>query len=263
MKGLFVLRRSDSYWRWIFSNLYIEQVLKSTIKSVGGLTQGCGFDNSRPVWSGYCLHQHVEKCTRPYKKLLTCLIDMQKNYTKTEENREWSMVPRTCISSFSVSLRQNILEKTGQNYVACNWYSCSQCGVSKRPSSHTGIINLRPCWLWESRDGPKTVVSATSCGTNRQYRYPNSFPSLSYGHIQNHSLIRSFWCDKLTERIVRMLFWRKRHQTLLSKYLLMQYMLSMEVYFYNDYHGLCLCHMLISHICTFSMCAIILLRHWL
>ncbi len=51
MQGLFVLRRSDSYWSGIFSDLYIEQVLMGSIKSVGGLTQGRGFDNSNSlVW---------------------------------------------------------------------------------------------------------------------------------------------------------------------------------------------------------------------
>ena len=44
MGGLFVLRRSDSHWSGIYSDLYIEQVLMGGIKSVGGLTRGRGFD---------------------------------------------------------------------------------------------------------------------------------------------------------------------------------------------------------------------------
>jgi len=51
LEGLFVLRRSDSYWSGIYSDLYIEQVLMGSIKSVGGLTRGRGFDESTSlVW---------------------------------------------------------------------------------------------------------------------------------------------------------------------------------------------------------------------
>ena len=46
MEGLFVLRRSDSYWTGIFGDLYIEQVLMGSVKSVGGLTRGRGFKES-------------------------------------------------------------------------------------------------------------------------------------------------------------------------------------------------------------------------
>ena len=51
MDGLFVLRRSDNYWAGIFSDLYIEQVLMGSIKSVGGLTRGRGFEDATSlVW---------------------------------------------------------------------------------------------------------------------------------------------------------------------------------------------------------------------
>ena len=51
MEGLFDVRRSDSYWSGIFSDLYIEQVLMGSITYVGGLTRGRGFDNSNSlVW---------------------------------------------------------------------------------------------------------------------------------------------------------------------------------------------------------------------
>ena len=51
MEGLFVLRRSDSHWAGIFSDLYIEQVLMCSIKSVGGLTRGRGFEESTSlIW---------------------------------------------------------------------------------------------------------------------------------------------------------------------------------------------------------------------
>lgn len=51
MQGLFVLRRSDSYWSGIYSDLYIEQVLMGSVKSVGGLTRGRGFNESTSlVW---------------------------------------------------------------------------------------------------------------------------------------------------------------------------------------------------------------------
>ena len=49
MAGLFVLRRTDSYWSGIFSDLYIEQVLMGSVKSVGGLTRGRGFDESTSI----------------------------------------------------------------------------------------------------------------------------------------------------------------------------------------------------------------------
>ena len=39
-EGYFVVRRSDSYWTGIFSDLCIEQVLMGSVKSVGGLTRG-------------------------------------------------------------------------------------------------------------------------------------------------------------------------------------------------------------------------------
>ena len=51
LEGLFVLRRSDSYWAGIFSDLYIEQVLMGSVKSVGGLTRGRGFEESTSlIW---------------------------------------------------------------------------------------------------------------------------------------------------------------------------------------------------------------------
>jgi hypothetical protein len=51
MEGLFVLRRSDNYWAGIFSDLYIEQVLMGSVKSVGGLTRGRGFQESTSlIW---------------------------------------------------------------------------------------------------------------------------------------------------------------------------------------------------------------------
>ena len=45
-EGLFVVRHSDSYWSGIFSDLCIEKVLMRSIKSVGGLTRGRGFQES-------------------------------------------------------------------------------------------------------------------------------------------------------------------------------------------------------------------------
>ena len=51
MDGLFVVRRSDNDWGGIFSDLYIEQVLMGSIKSVGGLTRGRGFNESNSlIW---------------------------------------------------------------------------------------------------------------------------------------------------------------------------------------------------------------------
>jgi hypothetical protein len=51
MEGLFVLWRSDRYWTGIFSDLYIEQVLMGSVKSVGGLTRGRGFEESTSlIW---------------------------------------------------------------------------------------------------------------------------------------------------------------------------------------------------------------------
>jgi hypothetical protein len=51
LEGLFVLRRSDTYWAGIFSDLYIEQVLMGSVKSVGGLTRGRGFKESTSlIW---------------------------------------------------------------------------------------------------------------------------------------------------------------------------------------------------------------------
>ena len=46
VEGLFVLRRTDSCWAGVYSDLYIEQVLMSGLKSVGGLTRGCGFEET-------------------------------------------------------------------------------------------------------------------------------------------------------------------------------------------------------------------------
>ena len=51
LEGLFVIRQTKSYWAGIFSDLCIEQVLMGSIKSVGGLTRGRGFEEStRLVW---------------------------------------------------------------------------------------------------------------------------------------------------------------------------------------------------------------------
>jgi len=51
LEGLFVLRRSDKYWSGISSDLYIEQVLMGSVKSVGGLTRGRGFQESTSlIW---------------------------------------------------------------------------------------------------------------------------------------------------------------------------------------------------------------------
>ena len=49
MEGLFVLRRSDSYWTGIFGDLYIDQVLMGSVKSVGGLTIEVVVSRSLPV----------------------------------------------------------------------------------------------------------------------------------------------------------------------------------------------------------------------
>ena len=49
--GFFVLRRTESYWAGIYSDLYIEQVLMRNVKAVGGLTRGRGFDQTTSlVW---------------------------------------------------------------------------------------------------------------------------------------------------------------------------------------------------------------------
>lgn len=51
IEGLFVLRRSDTYWAGIYSDLYIEQVLMRNIKAVGGLTRGRGFEQTTSlIW---------------------------------------------------------------------------------------------------------------------------------------------------------------------------------------------------------------------
>ena len=51
MERLFLLRCSDNYWAGIFSDLYIEQVLMGSIKSVSGLTRGGGFEKSTSlIW---------------------------------------------------------------------------------------------------------------------------------------------------------------------------------------------------------------------
>ncbi len=44
--GLFVVRRTDKYWSGIFSDLFIEQVLMSNVKSIGGLAWGRGFSET-------------------------------------------------------------------------------------------------------------------------------------------------------------------------------------------------------------------------
>ena len=50
-RGLYVFRRSDTYWAVIFSDLYSEQGLMGCIKSVRGLTRGRRFDDSTSrVW---------------------------------------------------------------------------------------------------------------------------------------------------------------------------------------------------------------------
>lgn len=51
LEGLSVIRRSDRYWAGIFSDLCIEQVLMASVKSVGGLTRGRGFqDSTSLIW---------------------------------------------------------------------------------------------------------------------------------------------------------------------------------------------------------------------
>ena len=51
MEGRFVLYRSNNHWAGIFSDLFIEQVLMESIKSVGELTRGRGFQEStRLTW---------------------------------------------------------------------------------------------------------------------------------------------------------------------------------------------------------------------
>ncbi len=52
MEGLFVVRQTDHHWSGLFTDLYIEQVLMGSIKSLGGLTRGRGFDESTSlIWS--------------------------------------------------------------------------------------------------------------------------------------------------------------------------------------------------------------------
>ena len=46
MSGLFPVRRADSAWRCMFTDLFIEQVLMAGLKSSGRLTHGRGFNES-------------------------------------------------------------------------------------------------------------------------------------------------------------------------------------------------------------------------
>ena len=51
INGFFVVRRTDSYWAGIYSDLFIEQVLMRNVKAVGGLTRGRGFEQSTSlIW---------------------------------------------------------------------------------------------------------------------------------------------------------------------------------------------------------------------
>ena len=51
MEGLHVIRRSDSYWAGLSSDLIIEQTLMRSLKTSGGLTRGRGMnDIQRIVW---------------------------------------------------------------------------------------------------------------------------------------------------------------------------------------------------------------------
>ena len=50
-RGLFTLRRSNNLCAGMFNDLCVEQVLMGSIKFVGGLTRGRGFDDSTSlVW---------------------------------------------------------------------------------------------------------------------------------------------------------------------------------------------------------------------
>ena len=50
--GLHVVRRSDRYWAGLSTDLVIEQVLRRSMKTSGGLTRGCGMtERQRLIWS--------------------------------------------------------------------------------------------------------------------------------------------------------------------------------------------------------------------
>jgi hypothetical protein len=55
-KGYHAIRRSDRYWAGLWSDLIIEQVLMSAVKSRGGLSRGRGMTDS--VISTWCLTMH-------------------------------------------------------------------------------------------------------------------------------------------------------------------------------------------------------------
>lgn len=51
VSGLHVVRRSDRFWAGLSTDLVIEQILKRSIKSTGGLTRGRGMKElQRLVW---------------------------------------------------------------------------------------------------------------------------------------------------------------------------------------------------------------------
>lgn len=89
LEGMFVLRRSDSFWAGIFSDLYIEQVLMANVKSVGGLTRGRGFDDSTSLTWLLCM----PACGEVYKAMqevtgFSCNIATHKDLTQTRLHRD-------------------------------------------------------------------------------------------------------------------------------------------------------------------------------
>ena len=89
MDGLFVLRRSDSYWAGVFSDLYIEKVLMGSIKSVGGLTRGRGYEEStRLTWLlSMPVCGEVNKAIQEVSGLSTDNAAIHKDLSKTNMER--------------------------------------------------------------------------------------------------------------------------------------------------------------------------------
>ena len=118
--GFFVLRRTENYWAGIYSDLYIEQVLKRDVKAVGGLTRGRGFDQTTSL----VLLLSTTACAE-VNRAMRDVTGLQDTNTSDEEVHKdqrlgWPGMPRMCRRFFTTSLNENLSQRIQKSCVVCH-----------------------------------------------------------------------------------------------------------------------------------------------
>ena len=86
------VRRSDRYWSGLWTDLIIEQVMKRSLKTSGGITRGRGITESvRQLWIGSMhrtasVHDVMSNLTKDYRKASEQHIDLSTSRVNRDDN---------------------------------------------------------------------------------------------------------------------------------------------------------------------------------